>query len=284
MQEEESPELKVGLDVYENEPLEDSPLVELDNVVLTPHIAASTKEAQRDAAIIVAKEVKEVLNGNTPSNVLNMPVVDSETFQKLKPYFKLTEKLGQILVQTTSPNVKELKIIYSGKISGRAKEPLTRELLKEFLNPILNEPVNSVNAKSIAKQRGIVITEGEIDKNGKYDATIKIDVITDDDEITIEGTVENDEVCVISIDDYDINLTLEGNMAIIKYIDLPGTIGKIGQILGDYEINIGEMKVGRLSEGGEAVMVVKVDQEIPEEVVEKLEETPDIESVKAIKL
>lgn len=280
----ERPELKVGLDVYENEPLENSPIVELDNVVLTPHIAASTKEAQRDAAIIVAKEVKEVLNGNTPSNVLNMPVVDSETFQKLKPYFKLTEKLGQILVQTTSPNVKELKIIYSGKISGRAKEPLTRELLKEFLNPILNEPVNSVNAKSIAKQRGIIITEGETDKNGKYDATIKIDVITDDDEITIEGTVENDEVCVISIDDYDINLTLDGNMAIIKYIDLPGTIGKIGQILGDYEINIGEMKVGRLSEGGEAVMVVKVDQEIPEEVVEKLEETPDIESVKAIKL
>ncbi len=281
----ERPELKAGLDVYENEPLEDSPLTTLDNVVLTPHIAASTKEAQRDAAIIVAKEVKEVLNGKNPSNVLNMPIVDSETLQKLKPYFKLSEKLGQILVQTTSPNIAELKIIYSGEISGRSKEPLTRELLKEFLNPILTEPVNSVNAKSVAKQRGIVLTEGETDKSGKYDATIKIDVITDDgEEITIEGTVENDDVKLISIDDYDINLNLEGLMAIIKYVDLPGTIGKIGKILGDYNINIGEMKVGRKSEGGEAVMVLRLDQEITEEVIAKLEETPDIEIVKSVKL
>lgn len=281
----ERPELKAGLDVYENEPLENSKLVELDNVVLTPHIAASTKEAQRDAAIIVAREVKEVLEGKNPSNVLNVPIVDSETMQKLKPYFKLTEKLGQILVQTTSPNIKELKIIYSGTINGRSKEPLTRELLKEFLNPILTEPVNSINAKSVANQRGIIITEGETDKRGRYDATIKIDVITEDNnEITIEGTVENDEVKLISVDDYDVNLTLEGSMAIIKYLDLPGTIGKIGQILGDYKINIGEMKVGRKSEGGEAVMVLKVDQEIPDEVVVKLEETPDIESVEAIKL
>ena len=155
----ERPELKAGLDVYENEPLENSPLVTLDNVVLTPHIAASTKEAQRDAAIIVAKEVKEVINGNIPNNVLNMPVVDNETFQTLKPYFQLTEKLGQILVQTTTSNISELNIVYSGEISGKAKEPLTRELLKEFLNPILTEPVNSVNAKAVAKERGIKITE-----------------------------------------------------------------------------------------------------------------------------
>lgn len=281
----ERPELKAGLDVYENEPLEDSPLATLDNVVLTPHIAASTKEAQRDAAIIVAKEVKEVINGNNPSNVLNVPIVDSETLQQIKPYFSLTQKLGQILVQTASPNIKEVKIIYSGEITGRAKEPLTRELLKEFLNPILTEPVNSINAKSVANQRGITITEGETDKNGKYDATIKVDVITENgDEFTIEGTVENGDVKVISVDDYDINLVVENLMVIIKYVDLPGTIGKIGKILGDYEINIGEMKVGRKTAGGEAVMVIKVDQEIPEEVATKLEETKDIESVKTLNL
>lgn len=280
----ERPELKAGLDVYENEPLENSPLTTLDNVVLTPHIAASTKEAQRDAAIIVAKEVKEVINGNTPNNVLNMPIVDNETFQALKPYFKLTEKLGQLLVQTTTSNISELNIVYSGEISGRSKEPLTRELLKEFLNPILTEPVNSVNAKAIAKQRGIVITEGETEGLGKYDATIKIDVKYDDKEMKIEGTVENNEIRIISIDDYSVNLTLEGTMAIIKYVDLPGTIGKIGKILGDYKINIAEMQVGRKSEGGEAVMVLKVDQKITEEVVSKLEDTQDIESVKPVKL
>ena len=280
----ERPELKAGLDVYENEPLENSPLVTLDNVVLTPHIAASTKEAQRDAAIIVAKEVKEVINGNIPNNVLNMPVVDNETFQTLKPYFQLTEKLGQILVQTTTSNISELNIVYSGEISGKAKEPLTRELLKEFLNPILTEPVNSVNAKAVAKERGIKITEGETEDSGKYDATIKIDVFYDNAEMKIEGVVENNEAKIISIDDYDVRLTLEGKMAIIKYVDLPGTIGKIGKILGDYKINIAEMQVGRQTEGGEAIMVLKVDQEITEEVVSKLEDDNDIDFVKPVKL
>lgn len=280
----ERPELKAGLDVFENEPLENSPLATLDNVVLTPHIAASTKEAQRDAAIIVAKEVKEVITGNTPSNVLNMPIVDSETFKQLKPYFELTAKLGQTLVQTTASNVSELNIIYSGNINGRSKEPLTRELLKEFLNPILTEPVNSVNAKSVAKQRGIKLTEGETEDSGKYDATIRIDAKYDDAITTIEGTVENNEPKIISINGYDVNLILEGLMGIITYVDLPGTIGTIGSILGNYNINIGEMQVGRKSAGGEAVMVLKVDQEISEDAIKDLENIKDIKVVKSVKL
>ncbi len=277
-------ELKAGLDVYEEEPLENSPLTTLDNIVLTPHIAASTHEAQRDAAIIVAKEVKEVIEGKTPSNVLNMPLVDAETFKKLKPYFKLTKQLSQILVETTSSNISELNIVFSGEISGKAKEPLTREILKEFLNPILTQPVNSVNAKSVAKQRGINVTEGETTANEKYDATIKIDVLYDDNKITIEGTVENQEPKIISIDGYNVNLTAEGCMGIIKYEDLPGTIGEIGGILGNMGINIAEMIVGRKSEGGEAVMVIKVDQEISDEAIDKLEDNPKISSAKAVNL
>jgi len=278
------PELKAGLDVYENEPLEDSPLTTLDNVVLTPHIAASTKEAQRDAAIIVAKEVKKVLNHETPTNVLNMPIVDSETFQKLKPYFKLVDKLGKILVQTTTPNISQLNIVYGGEITGKSKEPLTRELLKTFLNPILTEPVNSVNAKAIAKQRGIELIEGETENDGKYDAIMKVDIKYDDKEMKIEGIVENNEAKIIAIDNYELNMRPSGYMGIIKYVDLPGTIGTIGKILGDYEINIGEMQVGRESAGGEAVMVLKVDQEIPKEVICILKENKDIYDAKAVEL
>lgn len=280
----EKPELKAGLDVYENEPLTDSPLTTLDNVVLTPHIAASTKEAQRDAAIIVAKQVAEVINNEVPSNVLNMPRVDNETFQRLKPYFKLTNVLGKILVQTTSPNIKELNIVYSGKITGRTKEPLTRELLKAFLNPILTEPVNSVNARAMAKQRGISLTEGETDSNSKYDAVIKITVKTEDTESTIAGVIENDIPKIIEIDGYEMNMRPEGLMSIIKYVDLPGTIGVIGGIMGKYNVNIGEMQVGRKIEGGEAVMVLKVDQEVTDEIIDELENTKDIHSAKAIKI
>ncbi|AWX33414.1 phosphoglycerate dehydrogenase [Methanosphaera sp. BMS] len=279
----ERPDMKAGLDVYEEEPLTDSPLTTLDNVVLTPHIAASTKEAQRDAAIIVAKEVKNVLNKQTPTNVLNMPIVDSETFQQLKPYFKLADKLGQILVQTTTPNITELNIVYGGEVSGRSKEPLTRELLKVFLNPILTEPVNSVNAKAVAKQRGIGLTEGETD-NEKYDAYMKVNVKYDDKEMNIEGIIENKEPKIISIDQYSVNMTPEGYMGIISYMDLPGTIGKIGKILGDYEINIAEMQVGRKEVGGEAVMVLKVDSEIVEDAVCELLKDEKIYTVKAVKL
>lgn len=279
----ERPDMKAGLDVYEEEPLTDSPLTTLDNVVLTPHIAASTKEAQRDAAIIVAKEVKNVLSNQTPTNVLNMPIVDSETFQQLKPYFKLADKLGQILVQTTTPNIEELNIIYGGEVSGRSKEPLTRELLKTFLNPILTEPVNSVNAKSVAKQRGIGLTEGETD-NDKYDAFMKVNVKYDDNEMNIEGIIENKEPKIISIDQYSVNMTPEGYMGIISYMDLPGTIGKIGKILGDYKINIAEMQVGRKEEGGEAVMVLKVDSEIVDDAVCELLKDEKIYTVKAVKL
>ena len=121
-------------------------------------------------------------------------------------------------------------------------------------------------------------------KRQKYDATIKIDVFYDNAEMKIEGVVENNEAKIISIDDYDVRLTLEGKMAIIKYVDLPGTIGKIGKILGDYKINIAEMQVGRQTEGGEAIMVLKVDQEITEEVVSKLEDDNDIDFVKPVKL
>ena len=279
----ERPDMKAGLDVYEEEPLTDSPLTTLDNVVLTPHIAASTKEAQRDAAIIVAKEVKNVLSNQTPTNVLNMPIVDSETFQQLKPYFKLADKLGQILVQTTTPNITELNIVYGGEVSGRSKEPLTRELLKVFLNPILTEPVNSVNAKAVAKQRGIGLTEGETD-NEKYDAYMKVNVKYDDNEMNIEGIIENKEPKIISIDQYSVNMTPEGYMGIISYMDLPGTIGKIGKILGDYEINIAEMQVGRKEVGGEAVMVLKVDSEIVEDAVCELLKDEKIYTVKAVKL
>ena len=213
-----------------------------------------------------------------------MPLVDSETFQTLKPYFQLTEQLGKVLVQTTTPNISDLNITYSGEINGRSKEPLTRELLKAFLNPILTEPVNSVNAKSVAKQRGIKLTESETEDSGKYDASIKVSVKYDDEESTIEGVIENKEPKIISINNYDVNLKLEGLMAIIQYKDLPGTIGTIGTILGKYNINIGEMQVGRESTGGQAVMVLKVDQEITEDAIKELEGTQDIEVVKPVNL
>ncbi|MDO5850941.1 MAG: phosphoglycerate dehydrogenase [Methanobacteriaceae archaeon] len=280
----DEPDMKAGLDVYQDEPLENSPLTTLDNVVLTPHIAASTKEAQRDAAIIVAKEVKQVLSGETPNNVLNMPVLDIETFQELKPYFKLTEKLGLMLMQIFNKNIQKLNITYQGELANLPKDSLTRHLLKELLNPMLTEPVNAVNAKAVAEQRGIILTESESSFAGNYDSIIKVEATNNKRTVEIEGTLQNDKPLIISINGYSVNMLPCGTMAIIKYKDLPGTIGIIGKMLGEEEINIGEMQVGRKEEGGEAVMILKLDQKITDEVANSLKTIPEIEEAIPLKL
>ena len=166
-----------GLDVFENEPPEGSPLLELDNLVATPHIGASTKEAQSGAAIIVANEVKKVFLGEAPKNVLNMPVLDPETFQAIKPYLTLAEKLADFLIQAAKGNITEVDMTYCGELADFPRiDVFSRAVLKEMLNSILTEPVNMVNAPTIAKKRGIVITESKRSEAEGYKSLIKVKI------------------------------------------------------------------------------------------------------------
>lgn len=258
-----------GLDVFEAEPPEGSPLLELDNLVATPHIGASTKEAQRDAAIIVANEVKKVFMGESPKNVLNMPVLDPETFRAIKPYLKLSEKLADFLIQATKGNITEVEITYCGELADFPRtEILSRTVLKETLNSILTEPVNMINAPSMAKKRGIIITESKRSEAEGYKSLIKVKIKGDEGEISIEGTAI-EELRIVRIDEYWVNVKPEGTMVIARYKDIPGSIGTIGTKLGEHGINIAKMQVGRQEAGGEAVMVLTVDQKVPAEVIEE---------------
>lgn len=259
-----------GLDVFEKEPPEGNPLMELDNLVATPHIGASTKEAQRDAAIIVANEVKKVFMGEAPKNVLNMPVLDPETFQAIKPYLQLSEKLANLLIQAAKGNITEVDITYCGELAdfGRV-DILSRTVLKEMLNSILTEPVNMINAPTIAKNRGIVITESRRSEAQGYKSLVKVKIKSDEGEISIEGTATK-EPRIVRIDEYWVNVKPEGTMVIARYKDIPGSIGTIGTKLGEHGINIAKMQVGREAPGEEAVMVLTVDQKVPANVIDEI--------------
>jgi D-3-phosphoglycerate dehydrogenase / 2-oxoglutarate reductase len=273
-----------GLDVFEEEPPKGSKLMELDNLVVTPHIGASTKEAQRDAAIIVAKEIKTVFEGGSPKNVINMPVLDPETFQIMKPYFKLMEKLGKFLIQTAKGNINEIDVTYCGKLAEFPKlDILTRMILQEILNPILTEPVNLVNAQSAAENRGIVVVEGRRCDLKGYDSLVRVEMRSEDKEISIEG-ISAPEPRIIVVNGYKVDVETKGTMLISTYKDIPGIIGSIGTKLGEHGINIAKMQVGRKEMGGEAVMVLKIDQNVPESVVEEIKKLEDVHDTVAVNL
>ncbi|KZX14953.1 phosphoglycerate dehydrogenase [Methanobrevibacter filiformis] len=273
-----------GLDVYETEPPVGNKLLELDNLVATPHIAASTNEAQRDAAIIAADEIIEVLKGKTPKNVLNLPSVDPETYQILKPYLTLCEKLGSFIGQGVKGKIKDLEIIYCGELAEIQKQDiLTRTILQGLLTPILNRAVNTINSQAIAESRKINVTEGRKCDSQGYDSIIKIKVKTDEDTLSVEGTDLHGPQ-IIKVNNYWVNAKPEGNMFIAKYEDIPGTIGAIGTNLGKYNINIGTMQVGRDKAGGEAIMILTVDHEIPKDVINELKELENVHDANGLTL
>jgi len=273
-----------GLDVYEIEPPKDSKLLTLDNIVCSPHIAASTKEAQRDAAIIVANEVIEVFQGKTPKNVLNMPMIDSKTFDEIKPYLNLCKKLGSFISQGISGQIKELEIVLCGNIAeGNNSDILTRTILQGVLSPVLSDPINMVNAPTIARSRGINIIEAKNCDSQGYDALIKVKGKSENEEFSVEGT-DLHEPTILKINDYRVDVKPEGHMFIAKYEDKPGTIGSIGTKLGENNINIGIMQVGRDIAGGVAIMVLTVDEKISENTIEEIKKLENVYEAKTLEL
>ena len=271
---------KIGgaaLDVYEDEPpAEDSKLFELDNIVLTPHIAASTKEAQRDAAIIVADEIIDLFTGGTPNNVLNMPRIDKNTYQELTQYFEICEKLGSFISQAVNGKIKDLEIVYSGELAEIDNlEILTRTVIQGVVNPFLSSPVNAVNAALVAKDRGINIIEARKTNSKGYDSLIRVKAKTSDDEFSAEGTNLH-EARILKVNDYWVDVIPKGHMFIAKYEDIPGSIGAIGTKLGEHGVNIGIMQVGRDEAGGRAIMILTLDKEIPTEVIKEIQSLDNV--------
>jgi D-3-phosphoglycerate dehydrogenase len=272
-----------ALDVFENEPPKDSKLLKMDKVVLTPHLGASTEEAQAAVAIDVANTVRDALLDRGVRNAVNFPSVDPETFKVIEPYLKLAEKIGSMQAQLAEGHVKRLKIRYVGDLLRYDLTPFTISIVKGMLTPILQETVNFVNALVIAKERGISIVEMKTAEVADFSSLIWVEVETDRERLSIMGTLFTKSVPrIVKINESYVESVPEGHMLVIKNKDVPGIIGQIGTILGKNNINIAGMSFGREEKGGTAFSVVNVDQEVPKNALDEIRKARNIYEVKAI--
>ena len=261
-----------ALDVFEEEPLrEDSPLKGLENVVLTPHLAASTEEAQVNVAIQVAEQGLRALQGEPVVSAVNVPSLPPDVLNEIKPYLPLMRILGSFYMQVYGGFIDEVEISYSGEIAEKPLNPLTSSCLIGILQVMLGEEINFVNAPHIAKSRGIRIKELRSSTIENYASLITLKVKSEGEEYKISGTLFNDfDMRIVKIGEYPVDVTPYRYMLVCSFIDRPGVIGKVGMLFGDAEINIASMQVGRKHIGGEGVMVLQVDDPIPQDLLQKV--------------
>ncbi len=274
-----------ALDVFENEPNTEGPLHKLDNFIATPHLGASTCEAQLNVAVDVAEEIIDALRGDVVKNTVNIPSVKPEVMAGIKPYLNLAEKLGKFQAQLVDGRVKKLEIIYNGELTKHEVTTITTAMVKGMLDPILQERVNYVNAVMLAKQRGIQVVQTVNGQANGYASLITVNVTTDKMESSVSGTLFRENAPhIVMIDGYRIDAVPEGFMLYVPHTDKPRIIGPVGTLIGDHNVNIASMQVGRKIIGGRAVMLLAVDAEVPEETLNAIAGLDGVERVKFIKL
>ncbi len=274
-----------ALDVFEKEPPENSPLLTLDNIICTPHLGASTEEAQENVALAVADQIADYLVHGTIRNAVNFPSIPSDQIPRLQPFIALAEKLGGFASQIFTGGATEITVEYMGDASEINTAPVTIAAIKGFLNPILQETVNFVNAPYIAKERGIEIKETRSADAGDYQSMIGLRIKAKNNERYLAGTLySKKDPRIILIDNYKVEIVPEGELLLIYNNDKPGVIGNIGGLMGSNSINIARMHFGRESAGGTAISVVSVDTTPSEEILEQIKRLPNILSVNKITL
>lgn len=281
---------KIGgaaVDVFSVEPApQDNPLLGIPNIITTPHLGASTEEAQVNVAIDIAEQIADVLQGRPARAAVNMPSVAPDVLARIQPYLTLAEKIGSLHAQLTSSTIEEVEVIYAGDFENLPTVHLTRAVLKGLLEPIVPESVNYVNAPGLAASRGIKVTESRTAAGEEQSCMLTVRKKSASSEREICGTVFSaDNIRILYIDGFRVDIRPMGPMLITQHTDQPGIIGKVGTTLGDAGINIAGMHVGRESgEGSSAVMVLKLDTPIPDAVVAQIRRIPGMESAKQVAL
>ncbi|MFO1069357.1 MAG: phosphoglycerate dehydrogenase [Geminicoccaceae bacterium] len=266
-----------ALDVFATEPARASPLFELEEVVVTPHLGASTGEAQENVALQVAEQMSDYLLQGAIVNALNMPSVSAEDAPKLKPYMRLAEQLGSFAGQLTDASLKGVVITYAGQAALLNTRPLTQIVLQGLLAPKLSS-VNMVNAPTIAKSRGIGVTTVEHEHVEGYQSLMTVEVHTDQAAPrAVAGTLFQDqEPRLVSVRGIAIEARLAPRMLYVRNSDKPGFIGALGKTLGDAGINIATFHLGRDRPGGDAIALVEIDQEVPDQVLKQVLALPQV--------
>ena len=271
-----------ALDVFVKEPARESPLFGTPNFISTPHLGASTDEAQVNVAIQVAEQLSDYLVNGGVTNALNMPSLSAEEAPKLKPYMALAERLGSLMGQLTTGSIPRISIHAEGAAAELNIKPIVAAVLAGFLR-VQSDTVNMVNAPFLAKERGMEVREIKSEKAGDYNTLIRVSVKTDAGERSVAGTLfSNSEPRLIELFGIKVEAELDGHMMYIVNEDAPGFIGRIGTLLGENAINIGTFNLGRREAGGEAVLLLSVDEPVTAQVVEQAKAVPGVKRAMAL--
>jgi D-3-phosphoglycerate dehydrogenase len=271
-----------AFDVFEEEPATKNPLFGNEKVVSTPHLGASTTEAQENVALQVAEQISDYLLTGAVTNALNMPSISADEAQKVRPWIALAENLGAFAGQLTETAITGVEIVYEGTAATLNTRALTQAAISGLLKPALSE-VNMVNAPIVAKERGIRISEVRRDQEGAYEGYIKLTITTPEYERSVAGTVfSNRHPRFIQIKGIDMEAEFAPHMLYITNEDKPGFIGRLGSLLGNAGVNIANFNLGRSSRGADAICLVQVDEAVPDEVLHEIRMIPMVKQARAL--
>jgi D-3-phosphoglycerate dehydrogenase len=275
-----------AVDVFSVEPVTaDNPLLGIPNIVTTPHLGASTEEAQVNVSIDIAEQIVDVLSGKPARAAVNMPSVSADVLARIQPYLTLAEKIGSLHSQLADSQIGEVEVVYSGDFADMPTVHLTRAVLKGILDPIIPESVNFVNAPTLAASRGIKVTESRTPENPTHSCLLSVRAKAPHYGREICGTIfGRDDVRIVHIDGYRVDIKPRGSMLVTEHTDRPGIIGKVGTLLGDNKVNIAGMHVGRESAGRQALMVLMVDEPIAEDILRQIKQIDGMETARQVQL
>lgn len=275
-----------ALDVFETEPPPaDHPLLAMENVVVTPHLGASTMEAQTNVAVAVARQIIEYLSRNNIINAVNVPSIPGQLLEKLKPFLYLADRMGSMMAQYSAGQLKEVRIEYAGDFQELDMSPVTTAFLKGLLDALVPGEVNAVNAPVLAREKGIKVSETSSLEAEEFTNFITGYVTSTEDEHSVSGTVfSKRDARIVKIDDFRIEIVPEGHLALIHNLDEPGAIGSIGNTLGENGLNISRMQVGREANGENNIILIRTDTPISDETTEKLKALSKVKNIKLFEL
>lgn len=272
-----------ALDVFAEEPVTDSPLFALPNFISTPHLGAASEEAQEAVAVEVAQQIVDYLQRGIIRNAVNAPSVPLELLRALQPYLTLGEKLGRLASQLAEGRLAEVQLAFRGDIARLDCAPLTAGTVKGIMDPI-HDDVNMVNAMAVCRARGVRVVETKSAELTDFASLISVALRTDQGETRVAGTLYGQAPRVVDIDGFRLEAVPDGYLLIFSNLDVPGMVGRLGTLLGQSNVNIAGMALGREQRGGRAVSVVNVDEPIPGPVLNEIRRMPNVVYAKLVRV